>query len=139
MESYTINDFENFLKQNGMKNPKKTLDKITQIMEHGTLQQEIDYEKLNSINELTSIYGIGMKKAKQLWKVNIKNSEETAINPPYTIFLIEPSFNFLEKMMKQNKPNAKINIADREEVTTTIYADNKNIIDANKTMISFRL
>ena len=42
-------------------------------------------------------------------------------------------------MPKQIKPNAKIKIADRDAVTTTIYVDNRSIIDANNPVIKFRV
>ena len=70
MNEFEINDFKNYLQENGMKNPKSALDKIKQIVETGTVDKlkttQIDFKFLQSIKELTSCYGIGIKKAKEL-------------------------------------------------------------------------
>ena len=74
LSKFTISDFETFFKSNGIKNPTKTLEKIAQILEHGKLLGlDKDMDKVKAIKEFTSIYGVGIQKAKELYnKHNLK-------------------------------------------------------------------
>ena len=77
-DKFTLQDFTTFFKKNGMKNPKKTIDKISQIMETGEIQEAImstqEQEKINAVKEFTSVYAIGPAKAKDLYLTyKIKN------------------------------------------------------------------
>ena len=73
LEKYKIDDYKKLFIQNGMKNPKKTLNKIEQLLTTGQLKelQDIDNDKVNIIKLFTNIYAIGPSKAKQLYKKEI--------------------------------------------------------------------
>ena len=64
-----------------MKNPKKTIEKIKQILETGEITQikltkEKD-EKIKAIQQFTTIYAVGPKKAKELYVTyKLKNIDE---------------------------------------------------------------
>ncbi len=80
-DEFTIDDFTKFFKENGMKNPTKTIDKINQIIETGEIKEakmsKEDQEKMNSVKELTTVYAIGPAKAKDLYLTyQIKNVSE---------------------------------------------------------------
>lgn len=73
-----INDLEEItilLTNNGKKKPEKTLLKIKEILETGTLRSVEKLKndsKINAVNNLTKIYGVGTKKAIELYsKYNI--------------------------------------------------------------------
>ena len=80
-DTFTIDDFTTFLKKNGMKNPKKTIDKISQIIETGEIKEATmsieEKDKINAVKEFTSVYAIGPAKAKDLYLTyNIKTVKE---------------------------------------------------------------
>ena len=80
-DKFTLQDFTTFFKKNGMKNPKKTIDKISQIMETGEIKEASisikEQEKMNAVKEFTSVYAIGPAKAKDLYLTyKIKNVSE---------------------------------------------------------------
>ena len=80
-DNYTIDDFTQFFKDNGMKNPKKTIEKIKQIIETGEIKQtqlsKEDNEKIKAIQQFTTIYAVGPKKAKELYVTyKLKNIQE---------------------------------------------------------------
>lgn len=68
LSKFKLSDFETFFKSNGIKNPTKTLEKVGQILEHGKIAGlDKDMVKVNAIKEFTSIYGVGIQKAKELY------------------------------------------------------------------------
>lgn len=80
-DNYTIDDFTKFFKENGMKNPKKTIEKINQILETGEITQtkltKEEDQKIKAIQQFTTIYAVGPKKAKELYVTyKIKNIDE---------------------------------------------------------------
>ena len=92
MNEFQINDFKVYLQENGMKNPKSALEKIKQILETGTIDKlkttQIDFKFLQSIKELTSCYGIGIKKAKELINNgidSIQKLKESVVKEPTII------------------------------------------------------
>ena len=66
----TLSDAETILINYGKKNPTKTLKKIDEIIRTGTLKEAEEANKnplIISVNNLTKIYGIGYKKAIDLY------------------------------------------------------------------------
>ena len=129
MEQFQIDDFKLYLQQNGMKNPKKTILKITEILNNGKLSElqktTINYEKIKSIKDLTSVYGIGIKKAKELMKLQITSVEQlkesvikddTIINKKQLIGL-----NYHEDLLKRIPRNE---ICEFETIIETIITKN---------------
>ena len=79
LELYTLENYKSLLQQNGIKNPKKILDKIRQLIETGNLDELLSYQadpKIAAIKELTSIYAVGPSKAKELYSKGIHNINE---------------------------------------------------------------
>ena len=70
-EIRTMEDIKSILSNYGKKNPEKTLVKIKEILETGTLEaaeKARKDEKVLAVNNLTKVYGIGNKKAVSLYK-----------------------------------------------------------------------
>jgi len=66
----SLEDVEKILINYGKKNPTKTLKKIDEIIRTGTLKEAEEAKKnplIISVNNLTKIYGIGLKKAIDLY------------------------------------------------------------------------
>ena len=60
-----------FFQANGIKNPVKTIDKINQIKTDGKVKGlDGDMEKVKAIKEFTSIYAVGIQKAKELFNTH---------------------------------------------------------------------
>ena len=76
----SINDVENILKKSGKKNPKKTLEKIQEIINTGThtlVEEAKKDSKILSVSNLTKVYSIGIKKALELYnKYNLITGED---------------------------------------------------------------
>lgn len=67
----TIDEIKNILTNFGMKNPKKTLEKIKEIIETGTLSSIDGLEwntHIQALKNLTKVYAIGPKNATKLYK-----------------------------------------------------------------------
>ena len=68
---HTLDDVEHILRDYGMKNPTKTLQKIKEIIETGTLStvEGLAWNThIQALKNLTKMYGIGPKNATKLYK-----------------------------------------------------------------------
>jgi len=77
----TIEQATLLLKQTGMKNPKRTIEKINEILETGSLSAaELDPRVLNAIKIFNNIYGIGPSKLRTLLSAEIYTLDELREN-----------------------------------------------------------
>lgn len=82
-----VNDIEQFFKENGKKNPKSTIEKVSEFIELGYIsaaKEAMQIPQIKSLIELTKIAGIGPVKAEQLYDnykiVTIKDLQSAVAN-----------------------------------------------------------
>lgn len=133
-----IKQIETILKEFGMKNPKKTLEKIKEIIETGTLAsvEELKTDpQILVLQNLTKIYAIGPKNATKLYNEHgcftieqlrtICNKDPSVLNKKQTLGL--KYYDDLEKRIPRKEIHAYQNIFYTTVIDVRRELDNNSI------------
>ena len=107
----TLSYYKNLFQINGIKNPKKLLNKINELMETGKLEELADFDndaaekKIKILTSFTDIYGVGPKKAAVLYDSGYKSIED------------------LREQIKKEPKNSKDTLNEKQKIGLKYYED----------------